>query len=93
MVQRILHDLCLPSLVSKRPVWDTFPGAWYTMAADVVMPNGRTFRSQLITITGINGLGPSISSTRTKTGESVLPSDHIWYVREAARVIGRNAWG
>ena len=44
MVQRILHDLCLPSLVSKRPVWDTFPGAWYTMAADVVMPNGRTLQ-------------------------------------------------
>ncbi len=44
MVQSILHDLCLPSLVSKRPVWDTFPGAWYTKAADVVMPNGRTLQ-------------------------------------------------
>jgi prolyl-tRNA synthetase len=39
-----MHDLCLPSLVSKRPVWDTFPGAWYTKAADVVMPNGRTLQ-------------------------------------------------
>jgi prolyl-tRNA synthetase len=44
MVQTILHELCLPSLVSKRPVWDTFPGAWYTKAADVVMPNGRTLQ-------------------------------------------------
>ena len=44
MVQSILHDLCLPNLVSKRPIWDTFPGAWYTMAADVVMPNGRTLQ-------------------------------------------------
>ena len=44
MVQAILHDLCLPNLVSKRPIWDTFPGAWYTMAADVVMPNGRTLQ-------------------------------------------------
>jgi len=44
MVRRIMHDLCLPSLVSKRPVWDTFPGAWYTKAADVVMPNGRTLQ-------------------------------------------------
>ncbi|MBJ32652.1 MAG: proline--tRNA ligase [Euryarchaeota archaeon] len=44
MVQAILHDLCLPSLVSKRPVWDTFPGAWYTKAADVIMPNGRTLQ-------------------------------------------------
>ena len=31
-------------MVSKRPVWDTFPGAWYTKAADVVMPNGRTLQ-------------------------------------------------
>ena len=44
MVRRILHDLCLPAIVSKRPVWDTFPGAWYTKAADVVMPNGRTLQ-------------------------------------------------
>lgn len=44
MVQAIMHDLCLPSLVSKRPVWDTFPGAWYTKAADVIMPNGRTLQ-------------------------------------------------
>jgi len=44
MVQKIMHELCLPSFVSKRPVWDTFPGAWYTMAADVVMPNGRTLQ-------------------------------------------------
>jgi len=44
MVQSIMYDLCLPSLVSKRPVWDTFPGAWYTKAADVIMPNGRTLQ-------------------------------------------------
>ena len=44
MVQKIMHELCLPHLVSKRPVWDTFPGAWYTKAADVVMPNGRTLQ-------------------------------------------------
>jgi prolyl-tRNA synthetase len=25
-------------------VWDTFPGAWYTIAIDVIMPNGRTLQ-------------------------------------------------
>ena len=30
--------------MSKRPVWDTFPGAWYTIAIDVIMPNGRTLQ-------------------------------------------------
>ena len=44
MVESILHELCLPSIVSRRPVWDTFPGAYFTMAADVVMPNGRTLQ-------------------------------------------------
>ncbi len=44
MVQNILHELCLPNIISKRPVWDTFPGAWYTTAADVLMPNGRTLQ-------------------------------------------------
>ena len=87
MVQKILHDLCLPSLVSKRPVWDTFPGAWYTMGADVVMPNGRTL--QVATYHHYRdqwAKGPSISNMRIKTRESVLPSDHIWHVREVARV-------
>jgi len=44
IVQNLLHDLCFPALVSKRPLWDTFPGAWYSTAVDVVMPNGRTLQ-------------------------------------------------
>lgn len=44
IVQNLLHDLCFPAIVSKRPIWDTFPGAWYSNAVDVVMPNGRTLQ-------------------------------------------------
>ena len=44
IVRRLLHDLCLPAIISKRPVWDTFPGAWYTNAVDAIMPNGRTLQ-------------------------------------------------
>lgn len=44
IVQNLLHDLCFPAIVSKRPLWDTFPGAWYSTAVDVVMPNGRTLQ-------------------------------------------------
>jgi len=44
IVQNILNKLCLPNIISKRPLWDTFPGAWYTTAADVIMPNGRTLQ-------------------------------------------------
>jgi prolyl-tRNA synthetase len=44
IVHRIMHDLCLPVIMARRPVWDTFPGAWYTIGIDVIMPNGRTLQ-------------------------------------------------
>jgi prolyl-tRNA synthetase len=44
MVDRIMHDLCLPIIKAKRPVWDTFPGAWYTIGIDAIMPDGRTLQ-------------------------------------------------
>ena len=44
IVSNIMSDLKLPVIISKRPVWDTFPGAWYTIAIDVIMPNGRTLQ-------------------------------------------------
>lgn len=36
--------LAIPFLVSRRPSWDKFPGADYTTAIDVVMPDGRTLQ-------------------------------------------------
>ena len=33
-----MEKLCLPVIKAKRPVWDTFPGAWYTIAIDAIMP-------------------------------------------------------
>ena len=44
IVDRLMHQLCLPIIKAKRPVWDTFPGAWYTIGIDAVMPNGRTLQ-------------------------------------------------
>ena len=41
IAEAILNDLCIPAIMTKRPVWDTFPGAWYTIAIDAIMPNGR----------------------------------------------------
>ncbi|MHB8604982.1 MAG: proline--tRNA ligase [Thermoplasmatota archaeon] len=31
-------DLCLPYMLSKRPDWDKFPGAFYSIGADVILP-------------------------------------------------------
>lgn len=44
IVRRLMDELKLPVLITKRPVWDTFPGAWYTIAIDVIMPDGRTLQ-------------------------------------------------
>jgi prolyl-tRNA synthetase len=44
IVKRLMESMSLPVIISKRPVWDTFPGAWYTIAIDVIMPNGRTLQ-------------------------------------------------
>jgi prolyl-tRNA synthetase len=44
IVDRLMDRMVLPVVISKRPVWDTFPGAWYTIAIDVIMPDGRTLQ-------------------------------------------------
>lgn len=41
---RFYHRLAIPFLVSRRPAWDKFPGADYTTAIDVVMPDGKTLQ-------------------------------------------------
>jgi prolyl-tRNA synthetase len=44
VMARVARDLCLAYLVMKRPEWDKFPGAYYSLAADALMPDGRTLQ-------------------------------------------------
>jgi prolyl-tRNA synthetase len=39
------RQLAIPVLPSKRPDWDKFPGADYTIATDVLMPDGKTLQA------------------------------------------------
>lgn len=41
---KFYNRLAIPFLVSRRPSWDKFPGADYTTAIDVVMPDGKTLQ-------------------------------------------------
>ena len=41
---RVSRDLALPYLTAKRPDWDKFPGAVYTIGFDILMPAGRTMQ-------------------------------------------------
>lgn len=42
--QEFYRRLAIPTIVSKRPDWDKFPGADYTMAVDTLMPDNKTLQ-------------------------------------------------
>jgi prolyl-tRNA synthetase len=56
---RTFYDrLCIPLLITRRPEWDKFPGADYTIAVDTIMPDGRTLQ-----IGTVHHLGDHFSRT------------------------------
>ena len=58
MYKEFFDDLGIPYLISRRPEWDKFPGSDYTMAFDVIMPNGKTLQ-----IGTIHNLGQTFAKT------------------------------
>jgi len=44
LYKRIFDELGIPYVISRRPEWDKFAGALYTVAFDTVMPDGRTLQ-------------------------------------------------
>ena len=44
IADKLLKKLCLPYIFSKRPDWDKFAGAYYTISIDVLMPSSRTLQ-------------------------------------------------
>ena len=44
IVQRLFKKLCLPYLLSKRPDWDKFAGAFYSIGIDVLLPSKRAMQ-------------------------------------------------
>ncbi len=51
---RFFDELCLPYLVVKRPRWDKFPGAEYSIAFDTVLPDGRRLQIGTVHYLGQN---------------------------------------
>ena len=56
--------LCVPVILSRRPSWDKFPGADYTVAVDTIMPDGKTLQ-----IGTVHMLGDHFSRTYDITYE------------------------
>ncbi|MGA1873028.1 MAG: proline--tRNA ligase [Thermoplasmatota archaeon] len=44
IMDRLGKDLCLPYLLVKRPDWDKFAGAVYTIGVDTLMPSMKTLQ-------------------------------------------------
>ena len=67
--KKFFDMLGIPYTVSKRPEWDKFPGAEYTVAFDTIMPDGKTLQ-----IGTVHNLGQTFAKTfdityETATGE------------------------
>lgn len=44
ILRNVAKDLCLPYILSKRPEWDKFAGAFYTIGIEMIMPSGKTLQ-------------------------------------------------
>ena len=44
IMERLGKNICLPYLLCKRPDWDKFAGAFYTIGIDSLMPTGKTLQ-------------------------------------------------
>ncbi|NOR60354.1 MAG: proline--tRNA ligase, partial [Methanosarcinales archaeon] len=80
--QEFYHRLAVPTVVSKRPDWDKFPGADYTMAVDALMPDGKTLQ-----VGTAHHLGDNFANTfdiryEDKEGEQVLAHQTCYGVSE-----------
>ncbi|MFQ6085359.1 MAG: proline--tRNA ligase [Candidatus Bathyarchaeia archaeon] len=72
--RKFFDELGVPYLISKRPDWDKFPGAEYSIAFDFVCPNG-----QVLQIGTVHNLGQNFSrvfdiSFETPRGDS----EYVW---------------
>ncbi len=44
IMKSLSKRLCLPYTINKRPDWDKFPGAQYSLAFDLILPSGRSLQ-------------------------------------------------
>ncbi len=70
----IFKALGIPFILSKRPDWDKFPGADYTLAFDTIFPDGRTLQ-----IGTVHQLGQNFSKTFEITFENLKGEQEYAY--------------
>ncbi len=82
LTKEFYDGLCIPVTISKRPDWDKFPGADYTIAVDAIMPNGKTLQCGTV-----HHLGTHFSKTfaiqyEDRNGEQQLANQTCYGISE-----------
>ena len=82
LTREFYDSLAIPITISKRPDWDKFPGADYTIAVDAIMPNGKTLQ-----IGTVHHLGEHFSRTfsityEDKNGDQVYANQTCYGISE-----------
>ena len=74
LYKRFFDEVGVPYCVSRRPEWDKFAGALYTIAFDMLCPDGRTLQ-----IGTVHNLGQNFAKAFDITYETNDGSqEHIW---------------
>ncbi len=72
--KRFFDELGVPYIISRRPDWDKFPGALYSLAFDMICPDGRCLQ-----IGTVHNLGQNFSKAFDITYETEKGTqEHIW---------------
>jgi prolyl-tRNA synthetase len=74
LYKQFFDTVGVPYVVSQRPEWDKFAGALYTIAFDMLCPDGRTLQ-----IGTVHNLGQNFAKAFNITFENIDGSqDYIW---------------
>ncbi|HJJ55838.1 MAG TPA: proline--tRNA ligase [Methanocorpusculum sp.] len=74
LTKEFYQMLGIPIIICKRPDWDKFPGADFTMAIDTIMPDGKTLQ-----IGTVHHLGDHFSKTFKIEYEDVNGNQQFGY--------------
>tara|TARA_Y100000296_G_scaffold86080_1_gene124570 strand:- start:2938 stop:4392 length:1455 start_codon:yes stop_codon:yes gene_type:complete len=73
--EEVMHQkFGIPFLAMKRPEWDTFAGAVYTVGSDVLMPNGKLIQQPSTHLLGQNFAKAFNVKFKDKNGKE----QHVW---------------
>jgi prolyl-tRNA synthetase len=75
ITEKVMHQsFCVPFFPFKRPEWDKFPGAEYTIGSDVLMPDGKLIQQPSTHLMGQKFSKAFGATFRNENGDE----EHLW---------------